>query len=191
MPVMGVKSMIELVREAKKTEEKTEKEYKKLLKKLDKPEYAPLRGLILRLAIDTAFHRHLMEALERAYDEALGLIEEYALEKEPEYALIPGVPSIALPLGFGRIGARVPPEEIIEEYLKDFPDEVVLPDTDEKLIEILRKYAEEEGEMRELYEELSKRAFHPVVRELLRELKRNEEQHETLVKGLVERYSKG
>ena len=186
-----MKRMIDIVREAKKVEERTEKEYKKLLKKLNKPEYADLRGLILRLTIDTAFHKHLMEALEKAYDEAVELVEEYAVEKSGEdFALIPGVPTMVMPLGFGPIGARIPPEEIIEEYLKDFPTEVVLPDTEEKLIEILRKYAEEEEQMKELYDELSRRAFHPVVRELVKELKRNEEQHESLVKGLVEKYSK-
>ncbi|NJE55051.1 hypothetical protein E3E28_07510 [Thermococcus sp. 21S9] len=186
-----MKRMIDIVREAKKVEEKAEKDYKKLLKKLDKPEYADLRGLILRLAIDTAFHKHLMEALEKAYDEAVELVEEYAVEKpNDDFALIPGVPTMVMPLGFGPIGARIPPEEIIEEYLKDFPTEVVLPGTDEKLIEILKRYAEEEDEMRKLYDELSRRAFHPVVRELVKELKRNEEQHESLVKGLVEKYSK-
>jgi len=186
-----MKRMIDIVREAKKVEEKTEKDYRKLLKKLNKPEYGDLRGLILRLAIDTAFHKHLMEALEKAYDEAVELVEEYSVEgSSDDLALIPGVPTIVMPLGFGPIGARIPPEEIIEEYLKDFPTEVVLPGTDEKLIEILRRYAEEEAQMKGLYEELSRRAFHPVVRELLRELKRNEEQHESLVKGLVEKYSK-
>ncbi|WP_297512865.1 ferritin family protein [Thermococcus sp.] len=186
-----MRRMIDIVREAKKVEEKAEKDYKKLLKKLNKPEYADLRGLVLRLAIDTAFHKRLMEALEKAHNDAIKLVEEYAVEKPDEdFALIPGVPTMVMPLGFGPIGARIPPEEIIEEYLKDFPTEVVLPGTDEKLIEILRKYAEEEEQMKELYEELSKRAFHPVVRELVREIKRNEEQHESLVKGLVEKYSK-
>ncbi len=187
-----MKRMIDIVREAKKVEEKAEKEYKKLLKKLDKPEYGDLRNLILRIAIDTVFHKRLMEALEKAYDEAVDLFEEYSVEgSSDDLALIPGVPTIVMPLGFGPIGARIPPEDIIEEYLKQFPTEVVLPGTDEKLIEILRKYAEEEGQMKELYEELSKRAFHPVVRELVKELKRNEEQHESLVKGLVKKYSKG
>ncbi len=187
-----MKRMIDLVKEAKKIEGKTERDYKKLLKKLDKPEYADLRGLILRLAIDTALHKRLMEALEKAYDDAVKLVGEYMGErKEEDIALIPGVPTLVMPMGFGPIGARIPPEEVIEEFLKSFPSEVVLPDTGEKLIEILRKYAEEESKMKELYDELSRRAFHPVVRELVRELKRNEEQHEELVKGLVEKYSKG
>ncbi|CAI1491884.1 MAG: hypothetical protein ABGW50_08325 [Thermococcus sp.] len=186
-----MRRMIDLVREAKKVEERAERDYRKLLKELDKPEYADLRGLILRLAIDTAFHKRLMEALEKAYNDAIKLVEEYAVEKPNEdFALIPGVPTMVMPLGFGPIGARIPPEEIIEEYLKDFPTEVVLPDGGERLIEVLKRYAEEEGRMKELYEELSKRAFHPVVRELVREIKRNEEQHESLVKGLVEKYSK-
>ncbi len=187
-----MRRMIDIVREVKKVEESAEKDYRKLLKKLDKPEYADLRGLILRLAIDTAFHRRLMEALEKAYEDAIELVEEYTVERPNEdFALIPGVPTIVMPLGFGAIGARIPPEEIIEEYLKDFPSEVILPNGGEKLIEVLRRYADEEGKMRELYEELSRRAFHPVVRELARELRRNEEQHESLVKGLVEKYSKG
>ena len=186
-----MRRMIDIVREAKRVEEKAEKDYRKLLKKLDRPEYADLRGLVLRLAIDTAFHRRLMEALEKAYKDAIELVEEYAVERPNEdFALIPGVPTMVMPLGFGAIGARIPPEGIIEEYLKDFPAEVVLPDGGEKLVEILKEYVNEEGEMRRLYEELSKRAFHPVVRELARELRRNEEQHESLVKGLVEKYSK-
>lgn len=184
--------MIDIVREAKKTEERAEKNYRKLLKQLNKPDYADLRNLILRLTIDTAFHRHLMEAIEKAYKEAIDLVEEYSIEKPSEdLALIPGIPTIVMPLGFGPIGARIPPEEIVEEYLKDFPSEVVLPDGQGRLIEVLKKYAEEENRMKELYERLSKRAFHPVVRELVRELMRNEEQHESLVKGLIEKYSKG
>ena len=187
-----MRRMIDIVREAKKVEEKTEKEYKKLLKKLNRPEYADLRGLILRLAVDTAFHKRLMEALEKAYNDAIKLLEEYAAERpEEDFVLIPGVPTIAMPLNFGPIGARVPPEEIVEEYLKDFPSVIVLPDTDEKLIEVLKRYAEEESKMRNLYEELSRRAFHPIVRELAREIRRNEEQHESLVRGLIEKYSKG
>jgi rubrerythrin len=97
---------------------------------------------------------------------------------------------MGMPLGFGPIGARIPPEEIIEEYLKDFPSEVVLPGDDGKLVEVLKKYADEEENMRKLYDELSRRSFHPVVRELAREIKRNEEQHESLIKGLIEKYSK-
>ena len=183
--------MIDIVREAKEVEEKAEKDYKKLLKELDKPEYADLRGLILRLAIDTAFHKRLMEALEKAYDDAVKLVEEYAVERPSEdFVLIPGVPTMVMPLGFGPIGARIPPEEIIEEYLKDFPSEVVLPGDDGKLVEVLKKYADEEENMRKLYDELSRRSFHPVVRELAREIKRNEEQHESLIKGLIEKYSK-
>ncbi|WP_297471017.1 hypothetical protein [Thermococcus sp.] len=186
-----MKRMIDIVREAKKVEGKAEKDYKKLLKKLDKPEYADLRGLILRIAIDTAFHKRLMEALEKAYDDAVKLVEEYSIEKPNEdYALIPGVPTMVMPLGFGPVGARIPPEEVIEEFLKDFPTEVVLPEDGKKLVELLRKYAEEEAKMRELYEELSKRAFHPVVRELVKELLRNEEQHESFIKGLLEKYAK-
>jgi len=186
-----MKKMIEIVREAKKVEEKAEKDYKKLLAKLNSPEYSDLRRLILRLAIDTVFHRRLMEALEKAYEDAIKLVKEYSSEEPNEdLALIPGVPTLVMPLGFGPLGARVPPEEIVEEYLKDFPGEVVLPDDGKKFLETLKKHVEEEKQMEELYSELSKRAFHPVVRELAREIKRNEEQHEALIKGLLEKYSK-
>jgi len=183
--------MIETVEKLKKLEERAEKEYRKVLKRLKDPEYADLRFLMLRLAIDTAFHRHMMEALERAYHDAIKLVEEYGTgEREEELALIPGVPTIAMPLGFGPIGARVPPEEIIEEYMKDFPTEVVLPGNgDGRVEELLGRYLEMEKDMEELYEKLSRRAFHPVVRELVKEIKRNEEQHEAILKKLGEKYS--
>ncbi|ASA77092.1 hypothetical protein [Thermococcus sp. 5-4] len=183
--------MITTVEELKRLEEKAEKEYRKLLKRLSDPEYADLRALILRMAIDAAFHKHLMEALEKAYHDSVRLIEEYGTDEgAEEVALIPGLPTMVMPLGFGAIGARVPPEEIIEEYLKDFPTEVVLPeDGDGRIGELLRDYIELEENMLKLYDRLSRRAFHPVVRELLREIKRNEEQHEAILKKLVEKYS--
>jgi len=180
--------LIEKIRELRKLEEKAEKEYRKLLKKLKDPEYSDLRNLILRLTIDTIFHKHMMEAVERAYKDAVKLIEEYGPEEgEEEVALIPGVPTIAMPLGFGQIGARVPPEEIIEEYLKEFPTEIVLPD-DEKIADLLEKYLQLEKEMERLYDEVSRRAFHPALRELIKELKRNEEQHRALLESLAKKY---
>ncbi len=181
--------MITAVEELKRIESQAEKEYRKVLKRLKDPGYSDLRNLILRLAIDTVFHRHLMEALEKAYHDVAKLVEEYGGEEGgEEIALIPGVPTIAMPLGFGRIGGRVPPEEIIEEYLRDFPSEVVLPEDDGKVGELLKRYLELTEEMLELYEELSRRAFHPVVRELAREIKRNEEQHETILRNLKRKY---
>ncbi len=185
-----MESLISRVEELKKLEGKTEKEYRKLLKKLKDPEYSDLRNLILRLAIDTAFHKHLMEALEKAYRDAVDLIEEYsALEEGGEaLALIPGVPTIAMPLGFGQIGARVPPEEVVEEFLREFPTEVFIPEEDGKILDLLRKYLEKEERMEELYGHISKRAFHPIVRTLAQEIKRNEEQHLAILKGLEKKY---
>ncbi|NJE03488.1 hypothetical protein [Thermococcus sp. MV11] len=185
-----MEEMITTVEELKKLEAKAEKEYRRLLKKLKDPEYADLRALLLRMAIDTAFHRHLMEALERAYHESLKLVEEYGGgEDVSDVALIPGLPTIVMPMGFGAMGARVPPEEIIEEYLKDFPTEVVLPENgDGKLGELLGRYLELQEKMLELYDRLSRRAFHPVVRGIVTEIKRNEEQHEAILKKLGERY---
>ncbi|WP_258084796.1 hypothetical protein [Thermococcus thermotolerans] len=183
--------MITTVEELKRLEEKAEREYRRLLKKLKDPEYADLRALIMRMAIDAAFHRHLMEALERAYHDSVRLVEEYGSgESTGEVALIPGLPTVVMPLGFGAMGARVPPEEIIEEYLKDFPTEIVLPENgDGKVEELLGRYLELERGMVELYDRLSRRAFHPVVRELVKEIKRNEEQHEAILKKLSEKYS--
>ncbi|WP_297506135.1 hypothetical protein [Thermococcus sp.] len=180
--------MVDVVKEVKEVEEKAERKYKKLLKKLERPEYADLRGLILRMAVDTIFHRHLMEALEKAHREAEELLEEHFREGPEEMVLIPGVPTIVMPLGFGPIGARVPPEELVEEFLKEMPTEIVVPEG-KKVAETIKEYAELAGRMKSLYEELSKRAFHPVVRELAREIMRNEEQHEALLKGLLKKYS--
>jgi len=186
-----MEKMITTVEELKRLESRAEKEYRKVLKGLKNPEYADIRLLMLRLAVDTVFHRHLLEALEKAYHEASRLVKEYSEEEAgEEVALIPGVPTIAMPLGFGRIGARVPPEEIIDEYLKDFPTEVVFPEEDGRIGDLVRKHLELERRMLALYENLSKRAFHPVVRELAREIKRNEEQHEAILSKLAERYSK-
>ncbi|ASJ08743.1 hypothetical protein A3L11_05670 [Thermococcus siculi] len=184
-----MEKMIDIVKAANNVETTAEKEYRKILKKLRDPEYADLKNLFLRMAIDAVFHRHLMEALEKAYHDAVELVKEYGGEGvEQEIALIPGVPTIALPLGFGRIGARIPPDEILEEYFREFPEEVVVPDGGESLANLLKRYLELEGEMKELYEKLSGRAFHPVVRELAREIKRNEEQHEAILRKLERKY---
>jgi rubrerythrin len=186
---MGMEKMIDMVEEARKVEAAAEKEYKKILKKLKDPEYADLRNLYLRMTIDAVFHKHLMEALARAYYDSVELIKEYGGEGSEEgIALVPGVPTIVMPFGFGRIGARVPPEEILEEYLKNFPEEVVIPDGNGGLGKLLENHLKLETEMKELYERLSARAFHPVVRELVREIKRNEEQQEAILKKLKEKY---
>jgi rubrerythrin len=186
-----MEKMINIVKTANKVETTAENEYRKILKKLRDPEYADLKNLFLRMAVDAIFHKHLMEALAKAYQDSVELIKEYGEEWSDEgIALIPGVPTIAMPLGFGRIGARIPPEEILEEYLRDFPAEVVIPDGEESLGKLLEKHLRLEDEMKELYERLSARAFHPVVRELAREIKRNEEQHGAILRKLKEKYGK-
>ncbi len=70
-------TMVETVKELKKVETKAEKEYKAILKKLKGQEYADLRVLLLRMAVDTILHRRMVEALENAYKDALNLIEDF------------------------------------------------------------------------------------------------------------------
>ncbi|WP_297520719.1 hypothetical protein [Thermococcus sp.] len=185
-----MEGLIVEVKKAREIEKKAEREYRKALNKFKDPEYSDLRNLILRITVDTIFHRHLMEALEKAYEEALKLVREFEGEEENTgIALIPGVPTIVMPLGFGRIGARVPPEEVLEEYLRNFPSEVLLPEDDGKMGEFIKKYLDMERGMEELYNRMSKRAFHPVVRALAQEIKRNEEQHRAILDGLMKKYS--
>ena len=140
--------------------------------------------------MDTLFHRHLMEALEKAYEEAMRLVRSLDGEENGSgIALIPGVPTLVMPLGFGRIGARVPSEKIIEEYLRDFPEDVILPENDGKIEGLIKRYLEMEGRMEELYDRISKGAFHPIVRALAQEIKRNEEQHRAILESLRKKYS--
>ncbi|WP_297499028.1 hypothetical protein [Thermococcus sp.] len=70
------------------------------------------------------------------------------------------------------------------------PTEIMVPEG-KKVAETIREYVELVEIMKSLYGELSKRAFHPVVREVARELLRNEEQHEAFLKGLLKKMTKG
>ncbi|WP_054841469.1 hypothetical protein [Thermococcus peptonophilus] len=100
--------LAEAVTNVKEVEKKAEKEYKALLKTLKSPEYADLRVLLLRMTVDTILHRRLAEALEKAYKEAIELIEEFGYVDVPEtpetapprnqvssgLVLIPGIPAV-------------------------------------------------------------------------------------------------
>jgi len=196
-------TMVETVRELKKVEAKAEKEYKGILKKLKDPEYADLRVLLLRMAVDTALHRRMVEALEKTYEDAIDLVEEFGYSEDAEVpedapklqvsqdvVLIPGMPSIVVP-AYGPLGSRIPPEEVLREILSGIPEEVVIPP--EKLDELrkrLPEFAELSESMKEDYEKLERRAIHPILRAFAREAARNEEQHGALLKSLLEKYGK-
>lgn len=102
--------LAEAVTNVKEVEKKAEKEYKALLKTLKSPEYSDLRVLLLRMTVDTILHRRLAEALEKAYKEAIELIEEFGYVDVPEtpetalgnqvssgLVLIPGIPAVRSP----------------------------------------------------------------------------------------------
>jgi len=196
-------TMVETVKELKKVESKAEKEYKAILKKLKDPEYADLRVLLLRMAVDTILHRRMVEALEKAYKDALKLVEDFGYGEEielPEDAprlqvsqdvvLIPGMPAMVL-APYGPLGSRIPPEDALRELLKNMPEDVVIPE--EKLKE-LRKFLNEFMElskgMKGDYEKLERKAIHPILRAFAREAARNEEQHAALLERLLEKYGK-
>lgn len=131
--------LAEAVTNVKEVEKKAEKEYKALLKTLKSPEYSDLRVLLLRMTVDTILHRRLAEALEKAYKEAIELIEEFGYVDVPEtpetapgnqvssgLVLIPGIPAVQV-APYGLLGSRIPPEDALEELLKNLPDNVALP----------------------------------------------------------------
>jgi len=184
-----MREMVEKLRTLQKIEDRSEKEYKKLLGNLNRPKYSDLRNLIIRLLVDTILHKRLIEAVLKAYEEAINIVRDYGGE-EPKVAIIPGVPSLVMPMDFGRMGDRIPPEELIEEFLKSFPEVIVIPETS-KFLEVLGKHLKSEEEMLDLYSHLSKRAFHPVVKGLISGILRNEEQHVAIIKELAKKYTKG
>ncbi|WP_457751515.1 hypothetical protein [Thermococcus sp.] len=196
-------TMVETVKELKKIESKAEREYKVLLKKLKDSEYADLRVLILRMAVDTILHRRIVEALEKAYKDALKLVEDFGYGEEielPEDAprlqvsqdvvLIPGMPAMVL-APYGPLGSRIPPEEALRELLKNMPEDVVIP---EEKLEELRKFLSEFTELSEgmkgNYKKLERKAIHPILRAFAREAARNEEQPAALLERLLEKYGK-
>ena len=193
--------MAEMVGELKKIETRAEKEYKDVLKKLKDPEYADLRVLLLRMAVDTILHRRMLEGLEKAYRDALELIKEFGYNEEvpiPEDAprlqvsqdivLIPGMPAMVI-APYGLLGSRIPPEDALRELLKSISEDVVIPkETLEELEKFLREFMELSKSMKENYEKLERKAIHPILRAFAREAARNEEQHEVLLQRLIEKY---
>ena len=194
-------TMVETVKELKKVESKAEKEYKAILKKLKDPEYADLRVLLLRMAVDTVLHRRMVEALEKAYKDALKLVEDFGYDEQveiPEDAprlqvsqdvvLIPGMPAMVI-APYGPLGSRIPPEDALRELLKNMPEEVVIPKEKlEELRKFLREFMELSEGMKGDYEKLERKAIHPILRAFAREAARNEEQHAALLERLLEKY---
>ena len=194
-------TMVETVKELKKVESKAEKEYKAILKKLKDPGYADLRVLLLRMAVDTVLHRRMVEALEKAYKDALKLVEDFGYDEQveiPEDAprlqvsqdvvLIPGMPAMVI-APYGPLGSRIPPEDALRELLKNMPEVVVIPKEKlEELRKLLREFMELSEGMKGDYEKLERKAIHPILRAFAREAARNEEQHEALLRELMQKY---
>ncbi|AFK22541.1 hypothetical protein [Pyrococcus sp. ST04] len=195
--------LVETIRKIKDAEEKTLKDYKELLKELRKPEDAELKRVILRLAVDKIFHKELMEAIERAYKEATSLLREHLepfypelepikesiMELDQGLALIPGIPSLLLPLDFGKVGYRIPPEEALEELVKGFPDVSIIPEDKLNLLrEKLKEIMEHEEEMIEGYRDLEEKAKHPIIKDISKSVLHNEEQHEAVLKKIAEKF---
>ncbi|AMM54097.1 rubrerythrin family protein [Pyrococcus kukulkanii] len=198
-------TLVETIRMIKEAEEKALKDYKELLKELKRPEDAELRRVILRLAVDKIFHKELMEAIERAYREASVLLKEHiepfypelepiresVMELDQGLALLPGVPSLLLPLDFGKVGYRIPPEEVLEELIKSFPEISIIPqDKLDRIIEKLNDVVEMEKEMQNGYKKLENRAKHPVIRELSKAVLHNEEQHNAILSKIIDKFKK-
>ncbi|ASJ16779.1 rubrerythrin family protein [Thermococcus chitonophagus] len=198
-------TLVETVRRIKEAEEKALKDYKDLLKELKKPEDAELKRVVLRLAVDKIFHKELMEAIERAYKEASALLKEHlepfypelepiresVMELDEGLALLPGVPSLLLPLDFGKVGYRIPPEEVLEELVKSFPEVSIIPqDKLDKIMEKFNDVIEREKEMQEGYKELENRAKHPIIKELSKAVLHNEEQHNAILTKVVGKFRK-
>lgn len=168
------------------------------MEKLRDEKYADLRVLLLRMAVDTLLLRNLMQAVEKTYQEAIDLIEEFGYSRQeaiPEDAprrqvesglvIVPGLPTMILPT-FGPLGSRIPPEEALEELLSRLNENVVLPaEEEEKLKEVLKSFTEKASEMKEEYGKLERRAVHPIIASIMRGTRRNEEQHEAVLKKLT------
>ncbi|MDI3474848.1 MAG: hypothetical protein PWQ79_1665 [Thermococcaceae archaeon] len=195
--------MAEAITSLKNVEKRAEKEYQNLLKALNSPEYADLRVLLMRMALDTMLHRRIVEAIEKAYKDSIKLIEKFGYGEVPEIpedaprlqvssdlVLIPGMP--ALPVGhYGFLGGRIPPEDVLKEIIDVINRKVVLPPEKIKEVEsILKKIQELSKEMAEHYRELEKRAVHPIIQSIAEAALKNEEQHRIVVEELLEEYSK-
>lgn len=195
--MVGIERML---KEIEDIEKKAEKEYKSLLKKLKDPQYADFRVLLMRMAIDTALHKHLAEALKKAYKEAVELVDEFGYSEvvglpedaprrqiSEELVVIPGLPSVVMP-GGEFLADRIPPEEALIELLNLKLENVMIPPEKTKEIEdIVRRILELEEKMREGYSNLERRAVHPLIKAVTRESRNNEEQHMNLLKKIGER----
>jgi len=190
----------ESIREVENLEKKAEKEYKAILKKLKDPQYADFRVLLLRMAIDTALHKYLAEAMRKAYNEAIKMVEEFGYSGEvelPEDApkrqikkgivIIPGLPSSILPSG-EFMGGRIPPEEALEELLSLKLENIILPPEKRKeILKIIDEILKLEKKMVEGYSLLEKKAVHPLLKAIAAESRNNEEQHIHVLQKIKER----
>ena len=190
----------ETIREIEEVEKRAEKEYRSILKKLKDPQYADFRVLLLRMAIDTALHKHLAEALRKAYKEAVELVDEFGYadgielpedaprrQMNEEIVVIPGLPSIILP-GGEFMGGRIPPEEALRELLNLKLENVVIPlEKKRDIVKVVDEILSLEGRMRDGYSHLEKRAIHPLIKAIAVESKNNEEQHISVLQKIKER----
>ncbi len=189
-----------LIKDVENLEKEAEREYRELLRKLKDPQYADFRVLLLRMAIDTALHKHIAEAMRKAYKEAIKLVDEFGYTEEielpedaprrqikEEMVVIPGLPSAMLPSG-EFMGGRIPPEEALRELLNLKLDNVVLPPEKKKeLLKITEEILKLEKGMVDGYSLLEKKAVHPLLKAIAAESRNNEEQHIHLLQKIKER----
>ncbi|AEH24292.1 hypothetical protein [Pyrococcus yayanosii] len=198
---MGLAGTVKGIREV---EERALKEYIDLLKELKDPEDAELKRVVLRLAVDKIFHRELALAIERAYREATKLLKEHlepfypelepiresVLELDNGVALVPGLPALLLPPDLEKLGVRIPPEEVLEELVKGFPEPSLLPvDKAKEIREKLARVVEMEERMKKCYGELQKKAQHPVIKDIAKSVMHNEDQHGAILKKVLQKFA--
>ncbi len=190
----------ETLREIEEVEKRAEKDYRSILKKLKDPQYADFRVLLLRMAIDTALHRHLIEALRKAYREAVELVDEFGYtdnielpedaprrQMNEEIVIIPGLPSMVLP-GGEFMGGKIPPEEALRELLNLKLENVVIPfEKKKEIAKVVDEILRLEGKMRDGYSHLESKAIHPLIKAIAVESKNNEEQHISVLQKIKER----
>ncbi|ACS33993.1 hypothetical protein [Thermococcus gammatolerans] len=195
--VVGIE---ETLREIEEVEKRAEKDYRSILKKLKDPQYADFRVLLLRMAIDTALHRHLIEALRKAYREAVELVDEFGYtdnielpedaprrQMNEEIVIIPGLPSMVLP-GGEFMGGKIPPEEALRELLNLKLENVVIPfEKKKEIAKVVDEILRLEGKMRDGYSHLESKAIHPLIKAIAVESKNNEEQHISVLQKIKER----
>lgn len=159
------------------------------VKRLNEEKYRPIRALLVKLAIDSVIHKHLMEALLKSYREVRGLVKEIETYKyigPEEFVILKGFGEVIFPMPQDP-RKKMGIDELVDEYLTEALEAPPLSEEYTTALEMIAQiHLESEKKMKEIYASLAKKELHPIFRDILSCIEKDEEQHYRILKKLTE-----